>query len=70
MGGMPDFYRKCGMTVITGPEDSFTATLERYWSQRFTEERVRDYLDFVPAGDISFIDLDTYEFAMMVRIRV
>jgi len=64
-----DFYRKCGMTVITGPEDSFTATVERFWSQRFTEERMKKYLYFVPSENISFIALDTYEFAMMVRIR-
>ncbi|MBN2330231.1 MAG: hypothetical protein JXC85_00275 [Candidatus Aenigmarchaeota archaeon] len=63
-----DFYTKCGMTVTTDERDTFTATKERFWSQRFTEGRVRDYLGFVPKGSISFTNLDTYNFAMMIRV--
>jgi hypothetical protein len=64
-----DFYRKCGMEVITDEKDPFTATREGFWSQRFTEDRVRNYLDFVPQESIQITNLDTYDFAMMVRIE-
>lgn len=64
-----DFYRKCGMAIITDERDSFTATEERYWSQRFTKERLMEYLNFIPKNKISFILLDTYDYAMMARIR-
>ena len=33
-------YKKMGMTVITDAKDSFTATKERFWSQRFTKEKI------------------------------
>jgi SAM-dependent methyltransferase len=63
------FYKKMGMHVITTEKDSFTATEERFWSQRFTRGRLYDYLHFVRRDNISFIPLDTYEYAMQVRIK-
>jgi hypothetical protein len=57
------------MTVITSPSDSFTATKERFWSQRFTHQKMIEYFHFVEPGKISFIPLDTYDFAMQVRIK-
>ncbi len=62
-------YNKMGMSVITNEADSFTATREGFWSQRFTKEKLQRYLHFVPAGNISFVPLDTYEYAMQVRIQ-
>lgn len=62
-------YQKMGMTVITNPEDSFTSTLERFWSQRFTKEKLYAYLPFVSPQQFVFKDLDTYEYAMQVRIK-
>jgi SAM-dependent methyltransferase len=63
------FYKKMGMHVITTEKDSFTATEERFWSQRFTREKLYNYLHFVRPEDISFVPLDTYHFAMQVRIK-
>ena len=63
------FYKKIGMTIITDERDSFTATKERFWSQRFTRNKLYNYFHFVSPGNISFIPLDTYEFAMQVRIK-
>lgn len=62
-------YQKMGMTIITSPEDSFTATQERFWSQRFTKEKLYAYLPFVSPQQFVFKDLDTYEYAMQVRIK-
>ncbi len=62
-------YKKIGMTVITNAADSFTATKEGFWSQRFSEEKLYSYLNFVTAEKISITLLDTYEYAMQVRIR-
>ena len=62
-------YRGFGWTVITDKRDCFTATKDGWWSQRFTKQRVYDYLDFIPKEKISFIPLDTYDYGMMVRIR-
>ena len=64
-----DSYRKMGMTVITDAKDSFTATKEKFWSQRFTREKIFSYLSFAPQEKFIFTDLDTYEYAMQVRIR-
>ena len=64
-----DFYTKIGMTVITSKKDSFTATKERFWSQRFSKEKLYSYLHFVSKDKISFIPLDTYNYAMQVRIK-
>jgi SAM-dependent methyltransferase len=63
------FYKKMGMHIITTENDSFTATEERFWSQRFTRERLYNYLHFVRHDNISFIPLDTYDYAMQVRIK-
>jgi hypothetical protein len=63
-------YRKMGMTVITAPHESFTATKEGFWSQRFTKEKLYQYLHFVPQSKIVFTPLDTYEYAMQVRIKL
>ena len=62
-------YLKMGMTIITEPADSFTATKERFWSQRFTKEKLISYLPFAAPQKISFINLDTYDYAMQVRIK-
>lgn len=62
-------YQKMGMTIITSPQDSFTATQERFWSQRFTKEKLYAYLPFIAPHQISFEDLDTYDYAMQVRIK-
>ena len=64
-----DSYRAFGWRVITDERDSFTASEEGWWSQRFTKDRVREYLRFVPKEKISFTPLDTYQYAMMVRIQ-
>jgi hypothetical protein len=62
-------YSKMGMTVITDAQDSFTATKERFWSQRFTKEKLLSYLSFVDPKKIGFTPLDTYDYAMQVRIK-
>jgi len=63
-----EFYKKCDMTVITRPVDSFTATKEGFWSQRFTEKRIMEYFDFIKPENIELKSLDTYNFAQMVVI--
>lgn len=62
-------YRKMGMTVITGKQETFTATKEGFWSQRFSKEKIFAYLPFIPKENFRFIDLDTYDYAVQVRIR-
>ena len=62
-------YRKMGMTVITDELDSFTATKDQFWSQRFTKEKLFSYLPFIAKENFRFTDLDTYEYAMQVRIK-
>ena len=62
-------YAKMGMTVITTAADSFTATREGFWSQRFTKEKLLHYLSFAASENISFTPLDTYDYAMQVRIK-
>ena len=62
-------YRKMGMTVITDEKDPFTATKDEFWSQRFTKEKLFNYLDFISKDKFIFTSLDTYEYAMQVRIR-
>ena len=63
------FYTKLGMTVITDERDSFTATKEKFWSQRFTREKLKHYFGYVDPAKIIFTPLDTYDFAMQVRIK-
>jgi hypothetical protein len=50
-----------GMTIITDAEDSFTATKEKFWSQRFTQEKCILFI-FVEPEKISFTVLDTYDY--------
>lgn len=64
-----EFYKKCGMTVITDKKDQFTATEERFWSQRFTKEKLKSYLKFLSPKKFTFIPLDTYQYAMMLRVK-
>jgi len=63
-----DFYRKCGMTIITSKSDSFTATKEGFWSQRFTRKRIRDYFSWHDEKKIELRPLDGHDFARMVII--
>jgi SAM-dependent methyltransferase len=62
-------YQKMGMTVITDKNDSFTATREGFWSQRFTPEKIYRYLNFAEPSKIHITPLDTYNYAMQVRIK-
>jgi Methyltransferase domain len=62
-------YNKMGMTVITDAKDSFTATKEGFWSQRFTKEKLYNYLHFAGPSKIVITALDTYDYAMQVRIK-
>jgi hypothetical protein len=62
-------YNKMGMTVITSPQDSFTATKEGFWSQRFTKEKLQAYLHFAELQKIIITPLDTYNYAMQVRVN-
>ncbi len=62
-------YNKMGMTVITSPQDSFTATKEGFWSQRFTKEKLNNYLHFAAPEKITITPLDTYNYAMQVRVK-
>ena len=64
-----DFYKRCGMTVITSTKDLFAATKEGFWSERFDQHRIYSYLSWIPASNIEFIPLDDYDFAIMVVIR-
>lgn len=63
------FYQQLGMNVITNAEDSFTATREKFWSQRFTTNKLLHYLHFVAPEKIIFTVLDNSNFAMQVRIK-
>ena len=62
-------YLKMGMTIITTLNDSFTATKEGFWSQRFTPEKLYRYLNFADPSKINITPLDTYNYAMQVRIK-
>ena len=62
-------YIKMGLTIITDKDDSFTATREGFWSQRFTKDKLLSYLSFVDPAKIMFTPLDTYDYAMQVRIK-
>jgi hypothetical protein len=64
-----NFYKQLGMTIITDTDESFTATKEKFWSQRFTEEKIYRYFSYAPPENISFTPLDTYKFAIQVRVR-
>jgi hypothetical protein len=62
-------YNKMGMTVITDAQDTFTATKEGFWSQRFTKEKLYSYLHFAAPEKIIITPLDTYNYAVQVRIK-
>jgi hypothetical protein len=62
-------YQMMSMTIIPDERDSFTATKEKFWSQRFTEEKILKYLYFVEPEKITFTALDTYDYAMQLRIK-
>jgi len=62
-------YQKMGMQIITNASDSFTATKEQFWSQRFTKEKIKAYLPFVKSENILFTSLDPYDYAMQIRIQ-
>jgi len=64
-----DTYKFWDWEIITDERDCFTATKEGWWSQRFTKQRIYNYLNFIPKNKISFIPLDTYDYAMMIRIK-
>lgn len=63
-----DFYRRCAMRVITSIKDLFTATLEGFWSERFDENRIHEYLSWASPNKVNVIPLDDYNFALMVTI--
>jgi len=63
-----EFYRKCGMTIISRPTDSFTGTKERFWSQRFTPKRISKYFYWVKPEDMEILPLDKYDFAATVVV--
>jgi len=62
------FYKYFGMDVITQADEVFTATKQGFWSQRFSKERLEKYLESIPKNNFEYVDLDTYDFAMMVKI--
>jgi len=64
-----NFYKRCGMTVITSSKDPFTATRERFWSERFDQHKIYSYLSWTPLNKIELIPLDDYKFAFMVVIH-
>jgi segregation and condensation protein A len=45
------------------------ATKEGFWSQRFTRGKLYHYLPFVKPSNFQFTALDTYDYAMQVRIK-
>lgn len=61
-------YQKMGMEIVTNASDSFTATEERFWSQRFTQEKIITYLPFVKPENIIFTALAPYDYSMQIRI--
>lgn len=60
------FYKKCGMKIITTEKDSFTATEEGFWSQRFSDKSLYKHLSWVDKDKIKIIPLDKYQFAEAV----
>lgn len=63
-----EFYKKCGMSVVTSSDDEFTATKEGFWSERFTKEKIFEYFYWVTKENIKIIPLDNYNFAESVVI--
>ncbi len=65
-----NFYNHCGMTVITDEVDTFTATREGFWSQRFTPGLLKKYLKDAGYSKIKKIDLDEYDFAFQAQLFI
>ncbi len=63
-----NFYRQCGMTLITNDKDDFTATKEGFWSQRFTIKQIKKYLMHAGYRSIKQVNLDTYSFAFQAHL--
>ncbi|OFZ24128.1 MAG: hypothetical protein A3D92_08835 [Bacteroidetes bacterium RIFCSPHIGHO2_02_FULL_44_7] len=63
-----EFYKNCGMHAITSENDTFTATQEGFWSQRFTEERIFSYINWVVREDIKLVPIGTDSFSRMVVV--
>lgn len=63
-----EFYKNCGMHVITTEEDEFTATHEGFWSERFTDEKIYSYLNWIARENIKFVPLDKENFARMIVV--
>lgn len=63
-----NFYRQLGMTVITNEKDLFTATREGFWSQRFTSDQIKKYLENAGFKKIKKINLDDYNFAFQAHL--
>ncbi len=63
-----NFYKQCEMTLITDPKDSFSATREGFWSQRFTLGQIKKYLKAAGFKKIRKIDLDAYSFAFQAQM--
>lgn len=61
-----EFYKKCGMKIITTEKDSFTATEEGFWSQRFYDTSLYRHLSWVDKDNLKIIPLDKYKFAEAV----
>lgn len=64
-----DFYRQCGMTVITTSRDPFTATKEGFWSQRFNKKQIYDYFSWVQRDAVKILPLDDYDFAATITVE-
>ncbi|MDO8577110.1 MAG: methyltransferase domain-containing protein [Candidatus Daviesbacteria bacterium] len=60
------FYKKCRMKIITTEKDSFTATKEGFWSQRFSDDSLYKHLSWIDKDKIKIIPLDRYNFAEAV----
>ncbi len=64
------FYQQCGMTIITDEKDTFTATREGFWSQRFTLRQLKKYLKDAGFRRVKKINLDEYGFAFQVQLFI
>ena len=62
-------YRHFNWAIYTDSRDAFCGTENGWWSQRFTQESLFGYLPEIAQENFSFIPLDNYEFAWMVRIK-
>jgi hypothetical protein len=63
-----NFYQRCEMNVITDAKDTFTATREGFWSQRFTLAQIKHYLKGAGFKKIIKHELDDYSFAFQAQL--